>query len=304
MKITLDIDQLLHEEKITQAEYEKFSAFAAKSTGSLAFNVLIGFGVIAVSLATLALVPSTATAIIIGLCILIFGLSLLRVGSQQWAVLTNISILVGSLMFGGGVLIFAKGSLTSILFISAIFAMASIFARSALLAVLATLVLSSAIGARTAYIHASYFLSLTAPLFTIILFSIFAVVLYQISKRVSHEYERIAVISARTSVFLVNLAFWIGSLWGENIESFGVIIPDTVFAIVWAIALIATAIWSWKKNRRWVLNTVVTFGGIHFYTQWFEHLGASAGTVLVAGLLALGFAIGLRNINKRMKNSE
>ena len=47
MKITLDIDQLLSEGAITQDEYEKLSGLAAKSTGSLAFNILIGFGVIA-----------------------------------------------------------------------------------------------------------------------------------------------------------------------------------------------------------------------------------------------------------------
>jgi hypothetical protein len=41
MKVTLDIDQLLSEEKITQAEYEKLRALAAVSTGSLAFNILI-----------------------------------------------------------------------------------------------------------------------------------------------------------------------------------------------------------------------------------------------------------------------
>jgi len=40
---------------------------------------------------------------------------------------------------------------------------------------------------------------------------------------------------------------------------------------------------------RWVLNTVATFGGIHFYIQWVEYLGASSGSVLIAGLLALGF---------------
>ena len=80
-------------------------------------------------------------------------------------------------------------------------------------------------------------------------------------------------------------------------------ISDDVFAVLWALVLLATAVWSWKRNRRWVLNTVATFGGIHFYTQWFEYLGASPGTVLVAGLLALGFAVGLRSVNSKMKEN-
>jgi iron complex transport system permease protein len=303
MKVTLDLDQLLSEGKITQDEYEKFSRLAAKSTSSLAFNILIGFGVIAVSGAALALVPAPATAIAIGLLALIAGLALLRSSLDQWKVLSNICILVGALMAGGGLIAELKGSLASILSVTAIFTVASIFARSTLLAVLATLMLSASIGARTGYFHASYFLVIQEPAITVILFSVLAIGLYQLSKKLSSEYEKISIASARASVFLVNFGFWIGSLWGERSEANEIIISDSTFAILWALALTVTAVWSWSRNRRWVLNTVATFGGIHFYTQWFEHLGASPGTVLVAGLLALGFAIGLRNVNSKMKEN-
>jgi len=127
--------------------------------------------------------------------------------------------------------------------------------------------------------------------------------LYQLSKKLSSEYERISIASARTGVFLVNFGFWIGSLWGERTDTREIIVSDNVFAVLWALALLITAVWSWKQNRRWVLNTVATFAGIHFYTQWFEHLGGSAGTVLVAGLFALAFAVGLKAINSNMKES-
>lgn len=303
MKVTLDLDQLLSEEKITQIEYEKLRELAAKSTGSLAFNILIGFGVIAVSGAALALVPAPTTAIAIGLLILIAGLALLRSGSEQWKVLSNICILVGALMTGGGIVTEFKGSLLSILSVTAIFSVAAIFARSTLLAVLATLMLSASIGAKSGYFHASYFLVIQEPTITVILFGLLAIGLYQLSKKLSAEYEKIALASARAGVFLVNFGFWVGSLWGERSDSREVLISDSVFAVLWALALLATAIWSWKQNRRWVLNTVVTFGGIHFYTQWFEHLGASPGTVLVAGLLVLAFAVGLRSVNSKMKEN-
>lgn len=58
--------------------------------------------------------------------------------------------------------------------------------------------------------------------------------------------------------------------------------------------------WAWSQNRRWVVNVVAVFGAIHFYTQWFERLGASAGSVLMAGMLALAFAIGLRTLNTKL----
>ncbi len=50
------------------------------------------------------------------------------------------------------------------------------------------------------------------------------------------------------------------------------------------------------------MNTVAVFAGIHFYTQWFERLGASAETVLIAGLLALALAVGLRMLNARLSS--
>jgi len=303
MKVTLDLDHLLREGKITQIEYERLNELAAKSTGSLAFNILIGFGVIAVSGPVLALAPAPTTAIVIGLSTLIAGLFLLRSGWEQWKVLSNICMLLGALMTGGGIVIEFKGSLASILSVTAIFAVSSIFARSSLLAVLATLMLSASVGARTGYFHASYFLVIQEPTITIVLFSALAICLYQLSKAIPGEYERIAIASARSGVFLVNFGFWVGSLWGERSDAREVVISDTIFAVVWALALTATAIWSWKRNRRWVLNTVATFGAIHFYTQWFERLGASPQTVLAAGLLALGFAVWLRSVNSKMKQN-
>ena len=301
MKVTLDLEQLLNEKKITQIEYDKFNDFAARSTGSLAFNLLIGFGVIAVSGAALALVPLPTTAVLIGLCILLAGLVLLRGGSEQWLLITNICILVGALMTGGGIIVIGESSLESMLSVTAIFSLASIFARSSLLAVLATLMLSACVGARTGYFHASYFLVIQEPFTTVVLFSVLAIALYQLAKKLSPEYERIAIASSRTSVFLVNFGFWVGSLWGEHSKIREVIISDSAFAILWSMTLLATAIWSWKRNRRWVLNTVATFAGINFYTQWFEYLGASPGTILLAGLLALGFAILLRKMNTKMR---
>ena len=65
MKVTLDLNKLLDEGNITQEEYIKFNGFAVVTTASLAFNILIGFGVIAVSGAALALVPAASTAILI-----------------------------------------------------------------------------------------------------------------------------------------------------------------------------------------------------------------------------------------------
>ncbi len=301
MKVTLDLDHLLNEGKITYDEYEKLHKLAVTSTGALAFNSLIGFGVIAVSGAALALVPAPVTAIIIGVLALIAGVVLLR-RNKLWQVLANICVLIGALMAGGGVVVAFAGSFWSILFVAFVFALVSIFSKSALLAALAILTLFASLGARTGYFHANYVLEIQAPMLTIILFGLLAVGLYWWSKRVSVEYERIAIISARTSVFLVNLGFWVGSLWGERLSA-ELVISDAIFAVLWAFVLVVMGIWSWRHNRRWGLNMAVIFGGIHFYTQWFEHLGTSPETVLIAGGLMLGMAVGLREINRKVKKS-
>lgn len=168
---------------------------------------------------------------------------------------------------------------------------------------LAVLALSSCVGTRTAYLHATYFLGIQEPTITVVLFSVLSIGLYQISKSLGADHQRLALIGARTSVFLVNFGFWVGSLWGDRMKQGDLIVPDWLFAVLWAAALISTAVWAAKQNRRWVLNTMAAFGAIHFYTQWFERLGATPATVLIAGLLALGLAIGIWNFNRQLRES-
>ncbi len=300
MKVTIDLDKLLEESRISQAEYDKFSQFSARGTAALAFNILVGFGVIAVSGAALALLPTTTTAIVLGSLICGAGVAGVYLRYEHWIVLSNISIVVGALLFGGGVVEAGEGSINSFLLVAAAFAATGIFARSSILTVLAVLALSSCLGARTGYSGATYFLGIAEPTLTIALFTIFSIAAYQLSKRLAADFQGIAIAASRTGVFLVNFGFWIGSLWGERKEGGEILIADWVFGILWAIALIATGVWGWERNRRWVVNVVAVFGAIHFYTQWFERLGASPGTVLMAGLLALGFAVSLRALNVKL----
>ncbi|WP_262965791.1 hypothetical protein [Methylobacter psychrophilus] len=300
MKVTLDLDKLLEERKINQTEYEKFSLLSAHSTATLAFNILVGFGVIAVGGATLALLPTSATAISLGLMIGAAGIVMIYTHHEQWIVLANICVVVGALLFGGGVISAEEGAAGTYLLIATVFASAGIFARSSLLTVLAVLALSSCLGARTGYLHATYFLGIQEPTLTVILFTIFSIATYQLSKIIAANYKDIAIAATRTGVFLINFGFWIGSLWGDRSQGGEIVIADWIFASFWAIALISAGIWAWQCNRRWLVNVVAVFGGIHFYTQWFERLGASPETLLIAGLIALGFALGLRALNAKL----
>ena len=312
MKITLDISKLLEDGKITPAEAERLKTLALQETGSLGINILIGFGVVSVAAGAVALVPTPLTAVGLGIALFALGCAVVFNRAAQWNVFGQICLVIGALMFGGGVLAYGEGSLASSLIVTVAFALAAIAARSSLLAALAVLAASACLGARTGYSHAMYSLAIFEPTLTIVLFGALALVAYHASKRLPADYERIALIASRTSIVLVNFGFWIGSLWGDplmllrglNGENVGVsnahaVVPAWVFSAGWAVALIAAGVWAASVNRRWLVNIAAAFGAIHFYTQWFERLGATPLSVLLAGVLLLAIALALWSFNRR-----
>lgn len=311
MKIVLDLDKLHHEGRITRAEYERLKSLAAEETGSLAFNILIGFGVIATAGGALALLPSGATAIALGFVLSLAGFLLSANYAKEWGLLGSLLLLVGSLTAAGGILFLTEGSFLGFLIVTVFCLVASVLARSRLLAALSVLALSATVGAMTDYDHAAYMLCIRQPTVTICLFSLLSLGAYHLSKVLPLDFQPVAIIFARTSLFVVNLGFWIGSLWGDSLWyqrdvwrfRSGEVIPDWVFVIGWAVGLAATGIWAARSNKRWVVNLLAVFGAIHFYTQYFERLGASPGSILIAGLVALGIAFAVVQYNKTAKRT-
>ena len=313
MKVTLDLDALLTQGRIDQHEYDKLRAFSHAGTATFAFNILVAFGVIAVAGAMLALLPTPATAIALGLGISAAGLALILRRDEQWQVLAAACTIVGALLFGGGIVKLGEGSVASFLAVAAVFAATAIVARSGLMAALAVVALSCCLGARTGYLHATYFLGIEAPLYTIVLFSLLAAALHWGSTRFARGYEHVMTAATGTSIFLVNFGFWIASLWSdptlERFHGFYTIFHRTlwwwsriegrIFAVVWALALVAAGVFAWKSDRRWLGTAVAVFGAIDFYTQWFEWLGATPASVLIAGLCALALAMALKSFNRK-----
>ncbi|HEV2628636.1 MAG TPA: hypothetical protein VGV41_08330 [Pseudolabrys sp.] len=313
MKITLDISRLVEEGKVTPEEAQRLIALASRETGSLAINILIGFGVVAIAAGAVALVPTPLTAVTLGLALTAAGFAVLVSRVKQWDVLGQICLVIGALMFCGGVIAFGEGSLAAMLIVTAVLALIAAAARSSLLTVLAVLAASACLGAKAGYAHAMYSLAIFEPTLTIVLFSALAFAAYQVSKRLPADYERIALAAARTAILLVNFGFWIGSLWGDPLFLLSrmagkaraaprledVVIPHTVFSIAWAVVLIAAALWAMRINRRWLVNVAAIFGAIHFYTQWFETLGATPVSVLLGGLMMLAIALALWAFNRR-----
>jgi len=304
MKVTLDLDQLLKDEKITPVEYDRLKEMATQATGDLAFNILIAFGVVAVTAGSVALFPSATTAIVLGSLLLAGGTLSIQRQWARWMILAQTCTLMGVLLVGAGIIDLYPESVGALVAVTALLALFSLVARSGLLAVLATLALSVTICASSSEPH-QYTLDMKDPSTTVILFSIVAFGLYQLSSRVPTDYRRLAILSARTSVFLVNAGFWVGSLWGERVERGSpwrgeVIIDERVYAVTWAIAIFTVAAWAWRRNLRWTVNAMAIFGGIHLFTQWFVYFDATPGTLLIGGLVALIIGMGLKKLNSRM----
>jgi hypothetical protein len=310
MKVTVDIDKLLREKRISPEEYAKLKGSSAADTGSLALNILLGFGVIATAGGTLALLHSAAGSIVLGAGLAFAGITLANRAPKVWGVLSSILLLVGALLAGGGILVLSEARPVGFMAVTALLLLAGISARSGLLVSLGTLALAPTIGAATAYTHATYSLVIQQPALTVILFSLLSWGAYRVSLGLEPELQRVAIISARTSLFLVNFGFWVGSLWGDTLgqgprhwgDGGAATVPDWAFGLGWAAALILTGIWGARENRRWVVNLVAVFGAIHFYTQFFERLGASPGTVFLAGLGAIGIALALVRYNRNESN--
>ena len=306
MKITLDVDRLVSEGKITQQECERLKELASHETGSQGLNLLIGFGVLATTGGALALLRSATASIALGGVLEAAGITLSARYHHEWGTLGLILLLVGSLTVSGGILIYTDGRIEGYVAVTAICVVVGIVARSGMLVAMAVIGLSACLGAATNYYHASYELVIRQPALTVVAFTMLALATYRLALRLPPETERLAVIASRTSLILVNFGFWVGSLWGDSLWfrppswslGSGALIPDWVFAVLWAVALIGTGIWAVRRNRRWVVNTVAVFGAFHFYTQYFERLGASPATLVVGGVIALGFAVGLARYNR------
>jgi iron complex transport system permease protein len=203
-------------------------------------------------------------------------------------------MVVGALGIVGGVTVLSDGSWQISLALAVGMAVAAVVARSGLLSALAILELSVALGSSTAYWHASYFLGVDRPAVTIGVLSALTLVLFLGSLRVPAAYERLPIIAARTAILMINAAFLVGSLFGDDLVKW----PPLAFSIGWAVVLLVVGGWAIVANRRWVVNAAAVFGAIHFYTQWFETLGPSAFSVLGGGVLLIGFGLALARFNQ------
>lgn len=289
MKITLDLDALVAQGKLTTAEAERLKGFAATDTGELGSNVLFALGAAAVATGVGVLLPTLETVIALGAVLFGVGFWLRVTRVSRWSVFAQIIMVIGALALLGGLgglfgeHLWVRVGLTAATALAAVLATSGLLASLAVLAFAATITLDVDVWAPTHYL-----------LVAIVALSALVLGLYLLSLRLMPVYERLAIIAMRTAILLVNGAFFVGSIFGDELLD----LPGLYFAIAWAIALLAFGAWAVLANRRWVVNTVAVFGAVHFFTQWFMALGAQPLSILGGGMLLIGFGLALARFNR------
>ena len=141
--------------------------------------------------------------------------------------------------------------------------------------------------------------------------------------------ERIAA-HARTLAIMgfvvANLAALVGSLFGDAIgqsvwgpgrnswtsgmtyEQFEaaetafrastLVISENVYSVLWALALLGMTAWSATSGRRVLFNAMLTFAGLHAYTQLFESFADQPLAYVIGGFGAIPLAWGAWRLNQ------
>ncbi|HEU4994404.1 MAG TPA: hypothetical protein VFT29_06270 [Gemmatimonadaceae bacterium] len=110
MKVTVDLDALLADGKITAAEAERLRGHAGKETVSTALSALVTMGVLAVVAAVTALVPDAKAAMFTGVLVTSVGIFAVRLDESGWGALRQMLLVVGALLGATAFLILEKGS--------------------------------------------------------------------------------------------------------------------------------------------------------------------------------------------------
>ena len=302
--IRLDLAALQAANQITPEEAARLTALALPDRrGSLAVNLLLIFGAIAVSVAAIALVPNAATGLLLALAALAGaeGLRRLMTG-ESFTLLGTALALMGTLGLAGWIgWEFREAHPTQpALLITFLLAAGAIWFRSAFLAALGVIALGAVFGSGTGYWHASYALFVEEPTLTIAVFGLLAAGLYRLRGLLPESWTSLATVAARTSLILVQFAFWVGSLWGDVLGGarwryedaaqpvFG--LAPWFFAVGWATLSLTLALAA--RRGSFLSVSAIVFLAIHGYTQYFETFGAEPLSLLIAGLALVALALG------------
>jgi hypothetical protein len=133
IKIVLDITRLVEEGKLTAQEAERLQALAKRDTGSLAINVLMSFGAVAVAAGIIALEPAFTTGAALGVALVVMGLGIRFFAAERSGLLGTATTIIGALLLAGGVIGFTEAEFAGLAFSASLFLALAVAIRSSFL---------------------------------------------------------------------------------------------------------------------------------------------------------------------------
>lgn len=317
-RITLDLDRLLAAGLLQAEEAERLRRLAQPPVvNRILANVLLIFGAFMVVAGILVLSPPLDVGLGLAVAALGIGGYLVFQAREEWGLLGQTLVLMGVVGLSGwaGLRFEELGSNWPGLvapFIAMITVAGAIAFRNHVLAALAPIAVANLVGAGTAYWHASYALYVSEPTVTLLLFGALAALLFRLRPRLPDNLAGGALIAARVSFVMMNLGFWVGSLWGDHLgalwlaptvetwttayrtwEAGAFFVPEIAFSLAWPVVLALTLYIGLRTHHRFIANASVVFLAIHAYTQFFEALRYNAEALVIggAGLIVLGIVL-------------
>ncbi len=319
--IRIDLEQLQKDGLIGPDLADAIAARAVPDTRAQMFiNLALILGALAVAAATIALVPNATTGLVLAIAAIGGAEAIRRLKEDEsLKVLSAGLALMGTLGFAGWIgwqWRDAEEVTAPALLVTLVIGGGAAWFRSAFLAGLSVAAFGGVFGTGTGYWHASYGLFVEQPVLTIGVFGLLAAGLYLARDRVATAWRGLLTVAARTAFFLVNFAFWVGTLWGETFgphwnpdgsqtwEAWNdslTRVPDLAFVLAWPAVLVAVLLKA--KRGGFVSMTSLVFLAIHAYTQYFERLGASPETLLLGGLSLVALAVATPRLLKVWKQA-
>lgn len=332
MRVVLNLKRLLEQKLITSAEAGRLKSFSMQATFQFAVSILLIFGILTLASGLLVLlgpIKDSYNEVVMLLGIFLIGLGIVfgKIKTEySYSLVSFITLVLGAILTAVGIGLEFENMQIAALLSALLFIVVAVVAGSGFLSALSALTLAAVFGGAVGYGFygsGSYSLGFESRSLALVAFIILGMLAYQWSKRLKSGNERLAVVFARMSLVIVNIAFWIGSLFGDQIGEIDYSKPDfdysvldgvydkflptwvegvlfvspDFFAVFWAVAIVLTGVWAVRANSTFTLNTVATFAAIHFYSQWFERFGAEAWSLLVAGGIAVLIGFGLSFVN-------
>lgn len=332
-KVTVNLDQLLAEKVISADQYpeieKRAQAYTMNSFIQFALGIcMVGFVAAAIALdKKFEIIPYWAAALVIAG---IAGQYLLPV---QTRMLAQVSATIGTIAFCGWLLYhdvlqyegaIRRGNVDKDVAMQAIRIalikcmllsfVVGVFARNLLLIGLAVIAVAPIVNMSTMYDHAAYVLVVERPFFAASTYLAVAVVAAAAATFLKDWGNRVAMASFGVALFMVNMALWVGSLWGDrDIASYfsmgdggyrGYTELAMVFAVGWAGICLAAALWAYVADKRSVVNLSCTFLAINLYTQWWERLAKSPSELLVASAVGIVILLVLWHYNNHAARTE